>query len=61
MAENSGYLRHLFFSWGEMWTPLNWLCIELLVVTGQVLYYVWYTTRHHFYVIFLMMSDFEIQ
>lgn len=47
MAENSGYLRHLFFSWGEMWTPLN--------------YYVWYTTKHHVYVIFLMMSDFEIQ
>ena len=49
------------FSWGQMWTPLNWFCVELLVVTctGPVLY-MWYSPRHHVCVTFLMMSDFEI-
>lgn len=60
MAANSGLPEGASFSWGEMWTLLNWLCIEFLAVTGHVLY-MWFTPRHHVYVIFLTMSDFELQ
>ena len=35
-----------------MWTPLNWVCIELLVVIGHVLY-MWYTPRKHVWYNFL--------
>ena len=38
MAANSGLPEGASFSWGEMWTLLNWLCIEFLAVTGHVLY-----------------------
>ena len=30
----------------KMWTPLNWPCIVVLVVTGHVLF-MWYTPRKH--------------
>ena len=40
-------------SWrGEMWTPLTWVCIELLVVTDHVLY-MWCAPRKHVWCNFL--------
>ena len=60
MAANSGLPEGTSFSWGEMWTPLNWLCIEFFVITGHVLY-MWYAPRHHECVIFLTISDFELE
>ena len=53
MAANSGSLR------APLFYGVRWLCIELLAETGHVLN-MWYTLRH-VCVIFLMMSDFEIQ
>lgn len=60
MAANSGLPEGASFSWGEMWTLLNWLCMEFFAVTGHVLY-MWFTPRHHVCVIFLTISDFELQ
>ena len=56
MAANSGLPEGASFSWGEMWTLLNWLCIEFLAVTGHVLY-MWFTPRHHVSVIFLTINE----
>lgn len=56
MAANSGLPEGASFSWGEMWTLLNWLCIEFLAVTGHVLY-MWFTPRHHVCVIFLTINE----
>lgn len=44
MAANSGSPEGASFSWGEMWTLLNWLCMEFLAVTGHVLYVVYSKT-----------------
>ena len=62
MAANSGLPEGASFSWGEMWTLLNWLCIEFLAVTGHVLYvYVVYSKTSCLCNFFLTMSDFELQ
>ena len=60
MVANSGLPEGTSFSRGEMWTPLNWLCIEFFDITGHVLY-MWYAPRHHECVIFLTISDFELE
>ena len=38
MAANSGLPEGTSFSWGEMWTPLNWLCIDFSLL--QVMFYI---------------------
>ena len=45
MAANSGSPEGASFSWGEMWTLLNWLCIEFLANRGLLISGVFFNFR----------------